>query len=200
MDVANAPNTLTPTHSDDKESTVCLHDMLNSIISSYVNEALEADNLPDVATSSSSVALKCLNDDFNFTDENAEADYLPEVVTADTSHTLIPLACSDGNEKANSNTSSTKSLDEALEADNLPSMAASNTSNNTLKLKCKLLTHQVEALQWMISREDMEPRGGILADDMGLGKTLTFLSLVLAKKKIQNTHIKKGQQNRNGGL
>jgi SNF2 family DNA or RNA helicase len=56
------------------------------------------------------------------------------------------------------------------------------------QLKFSLLPHQRVALEWMLSRERAEPRGGILGDDMGLGKSFTFLSLIMATQKIPITY------------
>ncbi|AVK76871.1 SNF2 N-incomplete domain and Helicase C-domain containing protein [Pandoravirus macleodensis] len=44
-----------------------------------------------------------------------------------------------------------------------------------------LLPHQVEAVEWMRSRERVShPGGGVLADDMGMGKTLDCIALVVS--------------------
>lgn len=57
-------------------------------------------------------------------------------------------------------------------------------------INVKLLPHQIEGLEWMISRElgtsrkkSRISKGGILADDMGLGKTLQSISLILKNPK-----------------
>lgn len=51
-------------------------------------------------------------------------------------------------------------------------------------LTVQLKQHQLDGINFMLWREKMKPRGGILADDMGLGKTLTIIALVL-KTKLQ---------------
>ncbi|XP_064455815.1 transcription termination factor 2-like isoform X2 [Ornithodoros turicata] len=53
-------------------------------------------------------------------------------------------------------------------------------------VKTLLLTHQKQALSWLVWKEAQDPPGGILADGMGLGKTLTMLALIqlqLSKRK-----------------
>ncbi|WBR14353.1 ATP-dependent helicase rhp16 [Pandoravirus kuranda] len=48
-------------------------------------------------------------------------------------------------------------------------------------LTTTLLPHQVEAVEWMRSRERAScPGGGVLADDMGMGKTLDCIALVVS--------------------
>ena len=42
--------------------------------------------------------------------------------------------------------------------------------------------HQVEGVSWMVERETMEPKGGILCDEMGLGKTIQVLGLIKQTK------------------
>lgn len=71
---------------------------------------------------------------------------------------------------------------------------------NGLKLRTPLMSHQRNALEWMISRENDEPCGGLLADDMGLGKTFTFLSLILAQRAIQNSREVLGRKLKGKGL
>lgn len=47
-------------------------------------------------------------------------------------------------------------------------------------LDVDLLPHQVEGLDWLLSRESAKTKGGILADDMGLGKTIQSIALILS--------------------
>lgn len=49
-------------------------------------------------------------------------------------------------------------------------------------LTVNLLKHQRLGLQWLLSVENSNKRGGLLADDMGLGKTVQALSLMLANR------------------
>jgi len=49
------------------------------------------------------------------------------------------------------------------------------------KAKLTALSHQTEAVKWMLSKEFREGvRGGILADEMGLGKTIMMLGLFIS--------------------
>ncbi|OAP58266.1 hypothetical protein AYL99_07356 [Fonsecaea erecta] len=52
-------------------------------------------------------------------------------------------------------------------------------------LKVKLLPHQIDGVDWMVSKEIGKNRtyGGILADDMGLGKTIQSIALILSNPK-----------------
>lgn len=47
-------------------------------------------------------------------------------------------------------------------------------------LDVDLLPHQIEGLDWLLSRETAKVKGGILADDMGLGKTIQSIALILS--------------------
>nr|UDO47843.1 helicase [Pandoravirus massiliensis] len=52
-------------------------------------------------------------------------------------------------------------------------------AQRTHGLATALLPHQIEAVEWMRSRERAShPGGGVLADDMGMGKTLDCIALV----------------------
>ncbi|AGO82270.1 SNF2 family DNA dependent ATPase [Pandoravirus dulcis] len=44
-------------------------------------------------------------------------------------------------------------------------------------LATTLLPHQIEAVEWMRTRETSDGGGGVLADDMGMGKTLDCIAL-----------------------
>uniref|UniRef100_M4BU92 Uncharacterized protein n=1 Tax=Hyaloperonospora arabidopsidis (strain Emoy2) TaxID=559515 RepID=M4BU92_HYAAE len=46
-------------------------------------------------------------------------------------------------------------------------------------LTATLLPYQLEALAWMVSQEESDYKGGILADEMGMGKTIQALSAIL---------------------
>lgn len=63
-------------------------------------------------------------------------------------------------------------------------------------LKVKLLPHQIDGVEWMVSKETSTkktkgvlPHGGILADDMGLGKTIQALGLILANPRPADEHM-----------
>ncbi|KAL8951532.1 MAG: hypothetical protein Q9222_002503 [Ikaeria aurantiellina] len=62
-------------------------------------------------------------------------------------------------------------------------------------LNVKLLPHQVDGVEWMQEKEtsvkkkknQVLPKGGILADDMGLGKTIQAISLILQNPRPPKT-------------
>ncbi|XP_022098307.1 transcription termination factor 2-like [Acanthaster planci] len=65
-------------------------------------------------------------------------------------------------------------------------------------LKVSLMTHQRQALAWLVWREKQHPCGGILADDMGLGKTLTMISLALWQKQHSAAPPEKAEDSKTG--
>eukprot|EP00041_Stephanoeca_diplocostata_P022377 m.532596 g.532596 ORF g.532596 m.532596 type:complete len:891 (-) comp22047_c0_seq4:345-3017(-) len=67
-----------------------------------------------------------------------------------------------------------KQLDQALDMAN-----ATDRDPGPPTLRSKLYPHQEIGLAWMVKREGVKPRGGILADDMGLGKTVQIIALTL---------------------
>lgn len=52
-------------------------------------------------------------------------------------------------------------------------------------MKVDLMSHQKCGLGWMLFRESLLPRGGILADE--LGKPISLLSLIVAQKNVQKS-------------
>lgn len=56
-------------------------------------------------------------------------------------------------------------------------------SPQPVRVQTPLMPHQLQALRWMLWREEQEFPGGILADAMGLGKTLTMLTLVEQQRR-----------------
>ena len=57
-------------------------------------------------------------------------------------------------------------------------------------LNIELMPHQTEGVQFMLSQEKSDIRGGILADDMGLGKTIQSIATILSNPAPQNRKIK----------
>ncbi|KAK9247692.1 SNF2 family N-terminal domain-containing protein [Lipomyces tetrasporus] len=57
-------------------------------------------------------------------------------------------------------------------------------------LKVNLLDHQVEGLNFLLSREDngVKHKGGMLCDDMGLGKTIQSIALILSHTRDKEVH------------
>ncbi len=57
--------------------------------------------------------------------------------------------------------------------------------------KMRIQPHQVEALVWMVNRENvpsektLSKKGGIIADEMGLGKTFQMISLIACNFKLR---------------
>lgn len=50
-------------------------------------------------------------------------------------------------------------------------------------VRTELLSHQKQALGWMVDRENTVIKGGIIADDMGIGKSIQVLSLCAQQLK-----------------
>ena len=49
-------------------------------------------------------------------------------------------------------------------------------------LECTLLPHQLQGVNWMLSKEAKKQKGGLLADDMGLGKTIQSIALIVGNR------------------
>lgn len=67
--------------------------------------------------------------------------------------------------------------------------ASAEEAEDPIGLCVTLMTHQRQAMAWLLWREKQIPSGGILADDMGLGKTLTMISLALKSKQDNTSKI-----------
>lgn len=72
-------------------------------------------------------------------------------------------------------------MDDGNDIDRVEGDDAGSDTQQPRGLVTTLLPHQVEAVEWMRSRERVSrPGGGVLADDMGMGKTLDCIALVVS--------------------